>query len=169
MIIWLDFTMVLLSVRFGELIEVGNDLKFDVYSNNFHTTMAKTADKTKLTIAIMLPQDYIRLQMDRINKGNWSFNKYFYLDSYTIIIHKNFNDIAQTICALLNTQSNTAIYINYNDFSPIEAINSRLFLKFATFINMPVMTYIPNAYATVKKMRINFKNKKSKLNLFGQN
>ncbi len=56
----------------------------------------------------------------------------------------------ETICALLNTQTSTAIYINYNDFSNIEALNSKLFLKFASFINMPVMTYIPNAYATVR-------------------
>ncbi|CAF0742170.1 unnamed protein product [Brachionus calyciflorus] len=124
---------------------------------NYQNGTTKPGEKVKLTIAIMLPQDYIRLrnfnvcikkEMDRINKGTWSFTKYFYLESYTIIIHKNFHDIAETICALLNTQSNVAIYINYNDYSPIEAINSRLFLKFATFINMPVMTYIPNAYAT---------------------
>jgi hypothetical protein len=114
-------------------------------------------DKTKLSIALMLPQDYIRLrnfnvcinkEMNRINKGNWSFTKRFYMESYTVIIHKNFRDIEETICTLLNTQSSTAIYLNYNDYSKIEATNSRLFLKFASYINMPVMSFIPNAYAT---------------------
>ena len=116
-----------------------------------------STQKMKLTIAILLPQDYIRLrnfnvcinkEMNRINKGSWSFTKHFYLDSYTIIIDKNFHDLAETICTLLKTQSNTAIYINYNDHSNIEALNSRLFLKMASFINIPVMSYIPNAYAT---------------------
>ena len=61
---------------------------------------------------------------------------------------KNFNDITQTICELLNTQSNTAIYINYNDYAKIEELNSNLFLKYASFIQMPVMTFLPNSYAT---------------------
>lgn len=72
------------------------------------------------------------------------------LYSYTYAINKNYNDIVETICTLLNTQSNTAIYINYNDYSNIEALNSRLFLKLASLINMPVMTHVPNAYSTVK-------------------
>lgn len=47
--------------------------------------------KMKLTIAIMLPQDYIRLrnfkvcidkEISKINKGNWAFTKHFFLDRY---------------------------------------------------------------------------------------
>lgn len=58
---------------------------------------SKPSDKTKLTIAIMLPQDYIRLrnfnvcikkEMDRINKGNWSFTKHFYMDRYIKFLSK---------------------------------------------------------------------------------
>lgn len=50
-----------------------------------------TTQKMKLTIAILLPQDYIRLrnfnvcinkEMNRINKGSWSFTKHFYLDRF---------------------------------------------------------------------------------------
>ena len=74
-----------------------------------------------------------------------------------MIINKNFNDILDTICQLLNTQSNTAIYINYNDFTDIEALNSKLFLKYASFIKMPVMTFLPNSYATVSLELIQFK------------
>lgn len=53
------------------------------------STKTTPNQKMKLTIAIMLPQDYIRLrnfnvcinkEMNRINKGNWSFIKHFYLD-----------------------------------------------------------------------------------------
>jgi hypothetical protein len=62
---------------------------------------------------------------------------------------KNFVDVTKTLCQLLNTQSNTAIYINYNDYSKIEELNSKLFLKYASFIKMPVMTFLPNSYATV--------------------
>ena len=115
-------------------------------------------DKKNITIAFILPQDFIRFrkfqscitnQVAKINKGNWSFSKNFYIDSYTYAINKNYNDIVETICTLLNTQSMTAIYINYNDYSNIEALNSRLFLKLASLINMPVITHVPNAYSTV--------------------
>lgn len=49
--------------------------------------------KMKLTIAIMLPQDYIRLrnfkvcidkEINKINKGNWAFTKHFFLDRFDI-------------------------------------------------------------------------------------
>lgn len=91
MLVWFNFLLSLLYLPCREFIEVGTDLKFDFYSKNFQTTEVKTNEKTKITIAIMLPQDYIRLrnfnvcikkEMDRINRGNWSFNKHFYLDRY---------------------------------------------------------------------------------------
>ena len=66
-----------------------DDFKIDPSNfQNYQNVPVKTGEKTKLTIAIMLPQDYIRLrnfnvcikkEMDRINKGTWSFTKYFYL------------------------------------------------------------------------------------------
>lgn len=55
------------------------------------TTQRPPSNKMKLSIAIMLPQDYIRLrnfnvcinkEMNRINKGNWSFTNSFYLERY---------------------------------------------------------------------------------------
>ena len=51
-------------------------------------------EKIKLTIAIMLPQDFIRLrnfhvcinrEIVKINKANWSFTKHFYLDRFLFI------------------------------------------------------------------------------------
>jgi hypothetical protein len=50
-----------------------------------------TSEKVKLTIAFMLPQDFIRTrnfnvcinrEMTKINRGNWSFVKNFYLDRF---------------------------------------------------------------------------------------
>jgi hypothetical protein len=67
-----------------------------------------------------------------------------------MVIHKNHQDITDALCSLLNIQTNTVIFLNYNDFSQIEALNSQLFLKLASKTNIPIMTYIPNAYATVK-------------------
>lgn len=64
-----------------------------------HSTSTKSWERMKLTIAIMLPQDYIRLrnfnvcinkEMNRINKGNWSFTKHFYLDRFRKIKKKVF-------------------------------------------------------------------------------
>jgi hypothetical protein len=150
-------------------------------------------EKKNITIAFILPQDFIRFrkfqscitnQVAKINKGNWSFSKNFYIDrlvsfniilnfeniiyhllySYTYAINKNYNDIVETICTLLNTQSNTAIYINYNDYSNIEALNSRLFLKLASLINIPVMTHVPNAYSTVNYFYI-----KSSIHIIAKN
>jgi len=52
-------------------------------------------EKIKLTIAIMLPQDFIRLrnfhvcinrEIVKINKANWSFTKHFYLDRFLFLI-----------------------------------------------------------------------------------
>ena len=66
-----------------------------------------------------------------------------YLQRTTVVINKNFNDIVETICNMMRTHTTTAIYINYNDFSNIEALNSRLFLKYANFIQMPgTYTYL---------------------------
>ena len=51
-------------------------------------------EKVKLSIAIMLPQDYIRLrnfnvcinkEMQRINKGSWSFIRNFYLERLNFV------------------------------------------------------------------------------------
>lgn len=91
MLIWFLFLLSLLHLPCREFIEVGTDLKFDFYSKSSYITEAKSSEKAKITIAIMLPQDYIRLrnfnvcikkEMDRINRGNWSFNKHFYLDRF---------------------------------------------------------------------------------------
>ncbi|RMZ98778.1 hypothetical protein BpHYR1_048772, partial [Brachionus plicatilis] len=95
-------------------------------------------------------------------KATWNGKK-----SYDCDTDRQIAVLAIVLKATFLTRSFLGCEVHFHDFSPIEAINSRLFLKFATFINIPVMTYIPNAYATVIKMRINFENKKSKLNLFG--
>jgi hypothetical protein len=51
--------------------------------------LSSSKNRTKLTISIMLPQDFIRLrnfhvcinrEISKINKGNWSFTKHFYID-----------------------------------------------------------------------------------------
>ena len=50
--------------------------------------------KSKLTIALMLPQDFMRLrnfrlcinkEIVKINKSNWSFTKHFYLDRLVLL------------------------------------------------------------------------------------
>jgi hypothetical protein len=64
-------------------------------------------------------------------------------------MQRKYNDIIDTLCTLLNVKTNTAIFINYNDYSSTEALNSKIFLKFASGFNIPVMTFIPNAYQTV--------------------
>ena len=52
-------------------------------------TTEKPTEKKNITIAFILPQDFIRFrkfqscitnQVAKINKGNWSFNKNFYID-----------------------------------------------------------------------------------------
>ena len=53
------------------------------------------------------------------------------------------------MCNLLKNQTNTVIYLNYNDLTYAEALNSKIFLKHANFLNIPVLAYAPNAYATV--------------------
>ncbi len=115
-------------------------------------------NRRNIRISIILPQDAMNLrslrscitkEMNKINSGNWKFLKHFYLDSYTYVIYKTYSDVMDTICSLLESQSSTAIFINYNDNSKLDELNSRLFLKFADLINLPVMAYLPNAYATV--------------------
>lgn len=68
-------------------------LNFQIMNSN--ETNNSTADrykqKMKFAITIMLPQDYIRLrnfnvcinkELSRINKGSWTFTKYFYLERF---------------------------------------------------------------------------------------
>ena len=78
-----------LSFKVNQIIYGDENLLNDVGNPSLSATQSAKIERTKLTIAIMLPQDYIRLrnfnvcinkEMNRINKGNWSFNKHFYLD-----------------------------------------------------------------------------------------
>ena len=119
--------------------------------------------RKRIKIAIILPQDTLNMrnlrgcitrEMNKINSGNWNFLKHFFLDSYTYVIYKTYKDIIDTICSLLQSHSNTAIYINYSDNSKLDELNSRLFLRFANLINLPVMSYLPNAYITVRWISI---------------
>ena len=64
---------------------------------------------------------------------------------------RDYNDVVSTFCDLLSNKSTIAIFINYNDFAPIQALNSKLLLKYLNEFNVPAMTFIPNAYQTVFK------------------
>ena len=70
--------------------------------------------------------------------------------SHAVLMQRRYNDIIDTLCGLLKNKTTTAIFINYNDYSSTEALNSKIFLKFANELNIPVMTFIPNAYQTVR-------------------
>ncbi len=137
-------------------LETNNNSKTSTKSTEPPENLVK--NRRNIRISIILPQDAMNLrslrscitkEMNRINSGNWNFLRHFFLDSYTYVIYKTYSDVMDTICSLLESQTNTAIYINYNDNAKLDELNSRLFLKFASLINLPVMAYLPNAYVTV--------------------
>jgi hypothetical protein len=72
------------------------------------------------------------------------------------MMQKRFTDIIDTLCGLLRNQTNTAIFLNWNDFSSIEALSSKIFMKFAYEFSIPVITFVPNTYQTVSKKRASF-------------
>ncbi len=70
-----------------ELVQSDSPISSSV--NNGLAYLNPSKNRTKLTISIMLPQDFIRLrnfhvcinrEIAKINKGNWSFTKHFYID-----------------------------------------------------------------------------------------
>ena len=68
------------------------------------------------------------------------------------MMQKRFTDIIDTLCGLLRNQTNTAIFLNWNDFSSIEALSIKIFMKFANIFYLPAITFVPNTYQTVCKL-----------------
>lgn len=101
-------------------------------------------------------------EVKAINSGKWSFLNDFYLDAQTKSIDKKYSDIMDTLCDMLNMKTNTIIVINFFDNSELGTLNNQLFLKFANYLNIPVIVFNPISYQTVSKTE----QKQRDLNLF---
>jgi hypothetical protein len=104
----------------SEYVDFRNMIDLSQLSNKMFSSTTKTNQKMKLTIAILLPQDYIRLrnfnvcinkEMNKINRGNWSFTKTFYLDRFNYSLKLK---IYQKIKMFLIFSSNLKLYDNYS-------------------------------------------------------
>jgi hypothetical protein len=82
-----------------------DDLKNTRQPFSLTNEMNQNKNKSKLSVTIMLPQDYLRFrdlqfcisnELSKINRGNFNFTQKFQLDSYSIIINKNYNDISES-------------------------------------------------------------------------
>lgn len=78
---------IIVSMFVLELVQ--SDFSTSSITNGINYLTNASKNRTKLTISIMLPQDFIRLrnfhvcinrEIAKINKGNWSFTKHFYID-----------------------------------------------------------------------------------------
>ena len=77
------FTLILLAVPMLSESQEYSTTEVNTIVDN------KPTEKKNITIAFILPQDFIRFrkiqacitnQVSKINKGNWSFSKNFYID-----------------------------------------------------------------------------------------